>query len=113
MRRVRLAATAVLAMAAGAAYASAAMRDGGSFSLDVALSLLQPSTGFAPEDYGFNLWPRSAGGNPFISDFAPDNANLSAAPEPMSWALMLAGFAAVGSLLRARSRSAGLAKLRA
>ncbi|WP_253200969.1 PEPxxWA-CTERM sorting domain-containing protein [Sphingomonas quercus] len=72
-------------------------------SVLVPLSLL-PSTGFAPEQYGFNIWPRSgAGGTEVISDFAPDNATLAAAvPEPATWATMLAGFGVLGLALRRR-----------
>jgi hypothetical protein len=79
--------------------------DGANFSLSVPLSRL-PATvaGFAPEDYGFNLWPRTAlGPNPLISDFAPNNAMLAAAvPEPATWALMILGFGAAGGALRRR-----------
>lgn len=79
-----------------------ALISGDAFSLDVPLSLL-PSTGFKPLQYGFNLWPESAGKNPkFVSDFAPNNANISAAPEPAAWTLMLMGFGALGGLLRTR-----------
>jgi len=75
---------------------------GNSFSLVVPLSML-PSTGFAPERYGFNLWPRVAlGNNNQISDFAPDNANIAAIPEPATWAVMILGFVAVGAALRRR-----------
>ena len=63
-----------------------------------------PSTGFAPREYGFNIWPRNGlGNNNQISDFTPDNTTLSAAvPEPASWALMIAGFGLAGGLLRRR-----------
>jgi hypothetical protein len=75
---------------------------GDSFSLAVPLSLL-PSTGFAPERYGFNLWPRNGtGNNNQISDFAPDNANIASVPEPGAWALMILGFGAAGVGLRRR-----------
>lgn len=69
----------------------------------VATSLL-PSTGFQPEQYGFNLWPRvGTGNNNQISDFSPENATLAAAvPEPASWALMIAGFGVVGASMRRR-----------
>jgi hypothetical protein len=77
---------------------------GDSFSLIVPLSML-PSTGFAPQHYGFNLWPRTGlVDNSQISDFAPQNALLSVAPEPATWAMMLAGFGGVGGALRARRR---------
>ena len=73
------------------------------FSLLVPLSLL-PSTGFTPENYGWNLWPRNGlGVNTQISDFAPNNATLSAGiPEPATWAMLLAGFGALGAILRRR-----------
>ena len=75
---------------------------GDTFWVDVPLSLL-PSTGFAPLDYGFNLWPRGAGAQA-ISDFAPENSTLAAVPEPGTWAMMILGLAAVGSCLRAQRR---------
>jgi hypothetical protein len=77
---------------------------GNSFSAVVPLALL-PSTGFDPVHYGFNLWPRTGlGANDLISDFAPNNALISAAgvPEPASWAMMLVGFGIAGSALRRR-----------
>lgn len=75
---------------------------GDMFSVLVPLADL-PSTGFAPMDYGFNLWPEDL--NKSISDFAPQNATLSAVPEPSAWAMMAAGVAMVGFAMR-RSRSA-------
>jgi len=81
---------------------------GNSFSLVVPLSLL-PSTGFAPERYGFNLWPRNGlGNNNQISDFAPDNANIAAVPEASTWALMILGFGAAGAMLRRRNPRAAV-----
>ena len=77
---------------------------GNQFIATVPLSLL-PSTGFSPTNYGFNLWPRTGlGNNAQISDFAPDDALLTAAavPEPSTWAMMLIGFGAVGLGLRRR-----------
>jgi hypothetical protein len=78
---------------------------GNLLSVIVPLSLL-PSTGFDPESYGFNLWPRSgAGGTQVISDFAPDNATISAAaavPEPASWLMMILGFGLLGARMRGR-----------
>lgn len=71
---------------------------GDSFSVMVPLSLL-PSTGFSPLYYGFNLWPRVGTS---IPDFAPENATLAAVPEPATWALMIAGFALIGTTLRRR-----------
>lgn len=78
---------------------------GASFNLTVPLALL-PATipGFAPTDYGFNLWPRNGlGNNNQISDFAPNNANIAAVPEPASWALMILGFGGLGTALRRRN----------
>ncbi len=70
---------------------------------------LMPSTGFTPENYGFNLWPRiGTGNNNQITDFAPENATLAAAPEPATWALMIIGFGAMGGMMRTR-RKAGVA----
>jgi hypothetical protein len=76
---------------------------GASFSLLVPLSLL-PTTGFTPQNYGWNLWPRTAlTNNNQISDFAPENSTLPAGiPEPGTWAMMLAGFAVLGGILRRR-----------
>ncbi|HET6971778.1 MAG TPA: PEPxxWA-CTERM sorting domain-containing protein, partial [Phenylobacterium sp.] len=89
----------------------AATVSGASFTLVVPRAFL-PSTGFAPRDYGFNLWPRN-GLNPAdstqISDFAPQNALLSAAPEPAAWALMLAGFGLLGAALRRRRAATAMA----
>lgn len=78
---------------------------GNSFSALVPLALL-PSTGFAPQHYGFNLWSRFAGNNFQIADFSPENSTISAAPEPSSWALMIAGFGLAGTALR-RHRAVG------
>ena len=78
---------------------------GNILTVKVPLSLL-PSTGFQPDRYGFNLWPRLGGS---ISDFAPENATLAAAvPEPAAWGLLIAGFGAGGAMLR-RRRSARIA----
>ncbi len=70
---------------------------GSTLTLVVPLSSLA-STGFTPSDYTWNLWPRNftAGLAQPISDFAPDNANLSVAtvgavPEPSSVVLMSLG----------------------
>ncbi|MGF7170750.1 hypothetical protein FHS91_002436 [Sphingobium xanthum] len=80
--------------------------NGATVSVVVPLSLLPAAAnGFTPMDFGFNIWPRSgAGGVNVISDFAPENANLTAVPEPASWALLLAGFGAAGAALRSRRR---------
>ena len=81
---------------------------GNTLSAIIPLSLL-PSTGFAPQTYGFNIWPRvGSGNNNQISDFAPDNATLAAGavPEPTSWALLILGFAMSGAMLRRRRHAA-------
>ena len=81
---------------------------GDSLSLLVPLSFL-PSTGFTPDLYGFNLWPRNTGpGLGSISDFAPQNATLAAVPEPATWALAIAGFALTGLTLRRRRAAPAL-----
>jgi hypothetical protein len=54
---------------------------------------LAPSRGLAPDNYTWNLWPRTGAGNDNqISDFAPDNANVrvtgAAVPEPATAALL-------------------------
>jgi PEP-CTERM motif len=81
---------------------------GNIFTVRVPLALL-PSTGFAPGNYGFNLWPRvGLGNNNQISDFAPENATLAAngaVPEPTTWAMMLIGFGAVGLSMRGKRRA--------
>ncbi len=70
---------------------------------------LLPSTGFAPGQYGFNLWPRGAGiaGFAGISDFAPNNATIApaAVPEPAAWGMMILGFGITGFAARRRRRS--------
>ncbi|MBT2186736.1 PEP-CTERM sorting domain-containing protein [Sphingobium sp. H33] len=77
---------------------------GDTFDVWVPLSFLPAAAnGFTPIDYGFNIWPRSgAGGTEVISDFAPNNANLTAVPEPASWALMIGGLALAGGMMRRR-----------
>jgi len=97
---------AIVVQKSGAAAVSgnnlSATISGASFSLAVPLAFL-PSTGFAPTEYGFNLWPRNGlGNNNQISDFAPDNANITGVPEPGAWALMILGFGAAGLGLRRR-----------
>lgn len=84
---------------------------GNALSVMVPLSLLA-STGFTPDHYAFNIWPRSSTtpGTAVISDFAPDNGIVStlgvtnAAPEPATWMTMVLGFALAGTALRARRR---------
>ena len=75
--------------------------NGNAIAIDVPLSALPPSTGFAPQNYLWNLWPRDTsappasapvGGASAISDFAPDNAlaGFTLVPEP-SRLLLFAG----------------------
>lgn len=81
--------------------------------VDVPLADL-PTKGRAPDQYGWNLWPRNGAGNAAISDFAPDASTprvvsvVSSVPEPAGWALMLAGGAALLGLARCRRASGGL-----
>ena len=83
---------------------------GHEFSVSVPVSLL-PSTGFAPQNYGFNIWPREGAvvtNNSQITDFAPNNALLAVTgvftpvPEPASWLMMILGFGVIGGVLRFR-----------
>jgi hypothetical protein len=83
---------------------------GNQFTVSVPVALL-PSTGATPANYGFNVWLREGAtvtGNSQITDFAPDNALLSAhgivhaVPEPATWLTMLLGFGFVGGALRFR-----------
>ena len=79
---------------------------GNALSVLVPLSLL-PTTGFDAAHYAFNIWPRSGtvGGTAVISDFAPENATLAAAPEPATWATMVVGFGLCGAALRSSRRT--------
>jgi hypothetical protein len=79
------------------------------FTLDVPLALFGATT-FQPLEFGWNLWPRNGlGNNNQISDFAPDNATMTASiPEPAAWALMIGGFAVAGGTLRRRNRRAAV-----
>jgi hypothetical protein len=83
---------------------------GNQFIVSVPVSLL-PSTGATAANYAFNVWPRAGStvtGNSQISDFAPNNALLSASglvsavPEPSTWTTMLLGFGLVGAAVRFR-----------
>lgn len=71
---------------------------------------LLPSHGLAPTAYTANLWPRSRAvfDDDVISDFAPDDYNVTVqvTPEPGTWALSGAGLLVLGVLAR-RRRSAG------
>jgi len=80
---------------------------GNSVSVTVPAGLL-PSTGFAPEDYMVNLWPRTGVvvGNTAISDFAPDNSDFAVGvPEPASAALLFGGLLAAICATRRQPRS--------
>jgi hypothetical protein len=66
---------------------------------------LLPSLGLAPQDYTWALWAvdLAVTGLPRNADFiSADNLNVTAVPEPSSLALMLAGMAAVGGVVRSR-----------
>lgn len=69
---------------------------------------LLPSTGFAPANYTFNVWPRDGAFSGFaaISDFAPDNANFTATVVPEPASLLLMGLGVAGLMLRRRARGA-------
>lgn len=84
---------------------------GADLTVDVPASLL-PSQGFLPAAYTANLWPRSgAGGDPVISDFAPDNSNIAvtvtvspaAVPEPVSVVLVASGLVGMAAFRRRRA----------
>ena len=87
---------------------------GNQFIVTVPVALL-PSTGATPANYGFNIWPREGAvvtGNSQITDFAPNNALLSAngllpVPEPASWLMMLLGFGVIGGVMRFRKDISG------
>jgi hypothetical protein len=63
-----------------------------------------PSRGFALDQYGWNLWPRLAGGpTSNIADFAPDNSTFVArASAPGAAALFGFGLAALAARRRAQ-----------
>lgn len=72
---------------------------GNTIFIDIPLAALPASTGFAPQDYLWNLWPRDTsaplapapiGNATAIADFGPDNATaqFSVVPEPASLALL-------------------------
>ena len=82
---------------------------GNSVAADVPAALL-PSRGFLATAYTANLWPRSgAGGDPVISDFAPDNSNFAVTvlpqpvPEPVSAALLVSGLAGLATARRRKA----------
>ncbi|MBX9579675.1 MAG: hypothetical protein K2X87_05140 [Gemmataceae bacterium] len=71
---------------------------------EVPLALL-PSTGFAPLEYTWNLWPRAPGiaGVAGISDFAPDNSNIPVStPAPAAIWLAVSGVLALPVFARLR-----------
>lgn len=65
-----------------------------------------PSTGFDKNAYTWNLWPRdgSLAGFAAISDFAPDNSNITVAavPEPSTMALLAMGLGMLAWTARKR-----------
>ena len=65
---------------------------------------LLPSTGLTSANYTWNLWPRTGGTNDTIADFAPDrnNVQVSAVPEPETYALFAAGLGLLGLVKRRR-----------
>lgn len=78
---------------------------GNALTVDVPAALL-PSRGFAPTAYTANLWPRGLqGGDNVISDFAPDNSNITVqvTPEPGTALLLLPAFA-IGMVVHRRRR---------
>ena len=87
--------------------------NGSTIFIDIPLAALPASTGFAPEDYLWNLWPRDtsapAGPAPIgtataISDFAPNNAmarfTLAQVPEPGTLSLLGLGLLGLVSMRR-------------
>ena len=79
--------------------------DGASLEVTVPGALL-PSTGFAPDRYTYDLWPRNGLTNVNqIADFAPDNSNLAIdVPEPASIAILGIGLLATTALRRRARR---------
>jgi len=84
--------------------------------LDVPLSAV-PSTGFAPQNYLWNLWPRDTSPAPdpapignanAIADFAPDNAvaAFTTIPEPSTLVLFAGMLGALGVVRRWRKSAA-------
>jgi len=85
--------------------------DGADIFATIDASVL-PSKGFAPEDFTWALWSIDSQiqGNFRNADFAPGaNVQVTAVPEPETYALMLAGLGVVGFVGR-RSRAASIAR---
>jgi len=87
--------------------------NGNLIAIDIPLSAPPPSTGFAPADYLWNLWPRDTsapvapqpvGNATAISDFAPNNAMARFTPVPEPSTLCLLGLGLAGAARRARQR---------
>ena len=77
------------------------------FRLSFNVADFPPGATLDPSHFGFNLWTRDGtGGINSIADFAPNNATISAIPEPTGWALMITGFGLAGATLRGRRKSA-------
>jgi hypothetical protein len=85
--------------------AGGAVVNGNSISASVPFALL-PTRGYDPGSYTFQLWsrlrvnPAADGFNSEIADFGP--RVFASVPEPASWALMIAGFGAIGTATRRR-----------
>jgi hypothetical protein len=78
---------------------------GSTVFIDIPLSALPPSTGFAPQDYLWNLWPRDTsppvapppiGNANAIADFAPDDSMARFAAVSESGTLALLGLSLLG-----------------
>lgn len=92
--------------------------NGNVISIDVPVTLPNlASTGFAPENYLWNLWPRDVsapsapapiGNAAAISDFAPDNAvaPFALVPEPSTLVLFTGMLGALGVVARRRRSAA-------
>lgn len=96
-------------IAGGGSLPSGAVTVSGNTITGVVSASALPSTGFNKQDYTWNLWPRDTAFSGFsaISDFAPNNSNLTttAVPEPSSYALMLTGLLATAWVSRKSKRS--------
>ncbi len=87
------------------ALAGAVTVDGSNISALIPLSLLPPN-GFSIEEYSFTAWSRlrvNPASDGLIGEVADYAGPLSASvPEPAAWAMLIAGFAALGLALRRR-----------